>query len=144
MDKLPAVKIPTQDSRATAFGGWVAQCRQNILECKWWVEKGRHGLPGNGHQSKAPPSRLAPTPKQRACKPLLQTTQDVASLSPKSGFESQKETKLPLLSLSQGGRSLKPGAVTMTMNMLASSTKALRSRSSKVPRTSRHPGAKAK
>lgn len=94
---------------------------------KWWVEKGMHRLPENRHQPKAPPNCLPPTPKQVACKPLLQTTQDAASLSPRSSFESQKERKLPLLSLSQGGLSLKPGAVTMTMNVLALSIKALRS-----------------
>ena len=57
-------------------------------------------------------------------KPLLKTTQDFAFLSPRYGLENQKELKLPLLLFSQGGHGLKLGAVTMTMNTLALSTKA--------------------
>lgn len=45
----------------------------------------------------------------------------------RSGSEGQKEMKLPLLPLSQGGHGLKLGAVTMTMNMLALGIKVPRS-----------------
>lgn len=66
-------------------------------------------------------------PSKVPSKTLLQTTQDVASLPPRFGFESQKEMKLPLFPLSQRGQGLKLGAVTMTMNTLALSMKAPRS-----------------
>lgn len=111
---------------AGAFGGWAGHCRLNFWGWKWRVEKGMLGCLRRKSSPKLPLGLLPPHPSRVPPKPLLQTTQDAASLSPGSGFASQKEMKLPLLPLSRGGHSLKLGAVTMTMNMLALSTKAPR------------------
>ena len=98
------------------------------LRWKPWAEKGTHRLPESSCQPNltASPQHL-PHPSRVPSKPLLQTTQDFAFLSPRYGLENQKELKLLFLFFSQEGHGLKLGAVTMTMNTLALSTKAPRS-----------------
>ena len=110
------------------------------LRWKPWAEKGTHRLPESSCQPNltASPQHL-PHPSRVPSKPLLQTTQDFAFLSARYGLENQKELKLLFLLFSQEGHGLKLGAVTMTMNTLALSTKAPRSWSSEVPRTSQPP-----
>ena len=65
------------------------------LRWKPWAEKGTHRLPESSCQPNLTTSpQHLPHPSRVPSKPLLQTTQDFAFLSPRYGLENQKELKL--------------------------------------------------